>query len=162
MALRAESEFRSECLVVTVRTRVLVLAILFAGLLAIHVTQQFLARSPREPRMIFVNNGSSDIDRLVIETASRKIDLGRVKAGGAVVLPVEPQSGEIYFIDGNEFSGFEMVHYVQIARQARADVHLGVDEDGCGWIEHDHPIRNHGFPSKRRVTPVYPPPGASY
>ncbi len=48
------------------------------------------------------------------------------------------------------------VAFLTLARQARGDVHVGVDEDGCGWIEDDHPIRNHGYPSKRQITPAYP------
>jgi hypothetical protein len=140
--------------------RIAFLVFLFAGLLMIYLWQQYLASFPREPRLIFENGGLSGIDRLVVETSSRKIDLGRVRAGRTIVLPIEPETGDVYTIEGNQFSGPELIYYLSLARQARADVRLGIDEHGCGWIEEDGPFHHDGYPSKRVVTPN--PSGSSY
>jgi hypothetical protein len=124
--------------------------------------QQLLETFAREPRLIFMNQSGSDINRLVIQSASGRFDAGPVRAGGAVVLRWKPDAGELYLIDGNEFSGVELLHYIELARAAHRDVRLGVDEEGWGWIEDNYPIRVRGYPGKRLITPVYPATGASY
>jgi hypothetical protein len=146
----------------TKSARIAFLGFVFSGLLMIYLWQQYLASFPRKPRLIFQNDGLADIVRLIVQTASRKIDMGRVPAGGTVVLPIEPEAGEIYLIDGNEFTSFEMIHYLTLAGQARTDVHLGIDEDGCGWIEDDRTLHPAGYPNKRMVTPDDPATGGSY
>ena len=146
----------------TSRRRAGILILLCAGLVIVYVGQQLSSRFAREPRLIFMNQSLSDIDQLVVESASGKFDAGPVVAGGSLVLRIKPDAGELYLIDRNEFSGVEMLHYLDLARSAHKDVHFGIDEDGCGWIEDDHPIRNHGYPGKRTITPPYPATGALY
>src|SRR4051794_7390900 len=113
--------------------RICILAVVFFLLLALFSIREYLDAVPHVPRLIFENGGTSDIAHLYIETASTRVDVGRVKSGGAVTLPVKPRAGEQYSIVGNDFSGDELIHYLEFARRDRTDVHLGVDQHGCGW-----------------------------
>ena len=138
------------------RTRTLALAVVFAALLAINFVRQPLNLLPHEPRFVFENQSSSDLAHLIVETASSRVDVGRVRSGGTVILPIRPQPGERYVIEGNEFSGDELLYYLEISRRDREDVRLGVDEHGCGRLG-DEPLLHgesfyiHPDPIKRRI-----------
>ena len=116
------------------RKRILALANVLAALLVFYFVRQPLDGFSREPRLIFENQGASDIAHLIVETASSKRDVGRVKSCGTLILPIKPEPGERYVIEGNEFSGDELAVELAMARSNREDVRLGVDAHGCGWL----------------------------
>lgn len=120
-----------------------------AILAGIYSVQQFLASTPREPRILFQNKGASDIDRLIVEIGPLKSDLGRVKAGATIILPIKLRAEEGYLIHENEFSGEELINCMEVARQNRADLRIGVDNHGCGWLEDEGVGHADGFPTKR-------------
>ncbi len=138
------------------RTRIFTLAFVLAGLLVVYFVRQPLDVFPREPRLVFENHSSSDIAHLIVETASNLVDVGRVRSGDTVILPINPQPGERYVIEGNEFSGDELIDYLGMAHRDRTDVRLGIDEHGCGSLEDDGPLHGESFnlhpdPIKRRI-----------
>ena len=144
------------------RTRILALAFVLVALLVIYFVRQSVDSFPRQPRLIFENKGTSDIAHLIVATASNKVDVGRVRSGGTVILPIKPRRGERYVIEGNEFSGDELIFSLEMARRDREDVRLGVDEHGCGWLGdepllHGESFNLHPEPIKRKIGGVVIP-----
>jgi hypothetical protein len=103
------------------RTRVLALA--FVILLVFY----FLRALPYEPRLIFTNDSGDDIAHLTVESGTSKANLGRVRNGESVTLPIKPRPGERCTILNVPVSIDELVRLREMVRRERRDVHVGVD-----------------------------------
>ncbi len=108
--------------------------------LVVLASLSFLSQWPREPRMLFKNDGYRDIDHLKISIGDQTTDLGPLKEGRSMTLPVKLPTARVVKIQGKTIDTDELSRITQIAKDARRDVHVGIDYHGCltleGWEIH--------------------------
>ena len=116
------------------KRRTTLLIATFVMLLLIVVGRQLRETLPYSPRLAFKNE-FDDIDHLVISDGTVSTDLGRVKKGNTVVLPLTIRSRRRYSVLGRALPSEELRRVVEIAGRERRDVDVEIDFHGCLVLE---------------------------
>ena len=114
--------------------RTYILLLVMAVLLIVVVVKQRPYVGIWGPSLIFTND-YGDVDHFLVSVDGLTTDLGTLKDNARIVLPIKLSRGLSVKIQRTEIPPDEWERIIQLAKNERRDVQIGMDFHGCLTIE---------------------------